>query len=753
MLKPEHTSYTSKAPMLPYTMPNYPTHWIHHVSGNLDLVNALEVPQTRPRGPPTSNRTPWSRTTPIGSLPLPINYASRGVCYPIPTTYAPSGDYIEALGIYNVPFEENVRALGFWNTPTCDTPIRVGSGTSTSPPGSRSGNERHAPEFIIQIKKSQPVGLHIIPLAQRGMRVRPGSFRAFASFQEPNNESRYLKGGNAAPDKTTVITTAAPSMVGHYIPQKWEIDTWFTEAPWWLPEVSQQNVYRYLRDWIEMALGRQAGVQPADIWGVYREISSTIPTALKDVLEENSARAGRDLLRLYVNPVLSREKIKPPNFLEMVEWRRDQLEKGIVARKAGMTGFGIRMYRQDPIDDDGPNYDYEESEIENYNIGDLQVSDLELADEEAVRYDENQRQPIDQSQNHEPINQSENHKPIDQSESHEPIDQTDQIQSYPSAKNEVLNFMNELDSKIAEDQQRVETQRRTHPPFWRREDSDDAYEHSNDPSLLYLESEDTAVNPSHLGANPGIYDVSEDIDLKFFDPSTVAVGGRLVPEIGTMLETTGIPGVSRSDVENLEFEELGPFRRAWDEFEEEYARENADTDISTSPMKNNRGANGRNNEAPGPNEAIQIKQENMPQVNMFSSQDHNRGNPLVNLNQIINRISNSQPRLEGIQAGTPELPFGPNFIFRNSLDLSQAENPSSLRQGVLENEALLLSLPIRGRNPAGPVERKNQMLANARKEFDRRRGIYRGNSKKEEEEDDQGFLNFGNQVQKKRKSE
>ncbi|KAF3181774.1 hypothetical protein TWF225_006924 [Orbilia oligospora] len=683
------------------------------------------------------SRAPWSRTTPTGSLPLPINYASRGVCYPIPTTYAPSGDYIEALGIHNVPFEENVRALGFWSTPTCDTPIRVGNDASTNPSESRNENNKHAPEFIIQITKSQPVGLHIIPLAQRGMRVRPGSFRAFASFQEVNNESGYLKGGNAAPDKTTVITTAAPSMVGRYIPQKWEIDTWFTEAPWWLPEVSQQNVYRYLRDWIEMALGRQAGIQPADIWGLYREISSTIPTALKDVLEENSARAGRDLLRLYVNPVLPREKIKPPNFLEMVEWRRDQLDKGIVARKAGMTGFGIRMYRQDNVDDYGPSYNYEESEIENYDVGDLQVSDLELADEEAVRYDESQRQPINQSQ------------------SHEPIDQTGQIQSYPSANNEVPNFMSELDSKIAADQEIAEAQQRTTPSFWRQGDSDYAYEYSNVPSLLYLESEDTAVNPSHPEVNPDIYDVSEDIDFKFFDPDTVVVGGLLVPEISTMLETTGIPGISRSDVENLQFEELEPFRRAWDEFEEEYARENADTDISTSPMKKDRGNNGRNNEVPGPNGAIQIEQENMPRVNMLSSQNSNRGNPLVNLNQIINKISNSQHPLEGIQAGAQWLPFEPSFIFRNSPGLSQVENPSSLRQGVLENEALLLSLPTRGRNPVGPVERKNRMLANAREEFDRsrRQHVYRENSKEEEDEDDQSFLNFGKQVQKKRKSE
>ncbi|KAF3113814.1 hypothetical protein TWF706_009184 [Orbilia oligospora] len=691
-------------------------------------------------------RAPWSRTTPTGSLPLPVNYASRGVCYPIPTTYAPSGDYIEALGIYNVPFEENVRALGFWSTPTCDTPIRVGNDASTSPSGSRNENNKHAPEFIIQIKKSQPVGLHIIPLAQRGMRVRPGSFRAFASFQEVNNDNGYLKGGNAAPDKTTVITTAAPSMVGHYVPQKWEIDTWFTEAPWWLPEVSQQNVYRYLRDWIEMALRRQVGIQPVDIWGVYREISSTIPTALKDVLEENSARAGRNLLRLYENPVLPREKIKPPNFLETVEWRRDQLEKGIVARKAGMMGFGIRMYRQDNVDDYGPSYYDEESEIENYNmIGELQVPDLELADEEAVRYDESQRQPIDQSQSHELI---------DQSQSHKPIDQTNRSQSYPSANNEVLNFMNELDSKIAADQERAEAQQRTTPPFWRQGGSDYAYEYSN-PSLLYLESEDTVVNPSHPGVNPDIYDVSEDIDFKFFDPDTVVVGGRLVPEISTMLETTGIPGISRSGVENLQFEELGPFRRAWDEFEEEYARENADTDISTSPMKNNRGNNGRNNEVPGPNGAIQIEQENMPRVNMLSSQNSNRGNPLVNLNQIINKISNSQPHLEGIQAGTQGLPFEPSFIFRNSPELSQVENPSSLRQGVLENEALLLSLPTRGRNPVGPVERKNRMLANAREEFDRsrRQRVYRENSKEEEDEDDQSFLNFGKQVQKKRKSQ
>ncbi|KAF3313882.1 hypothetical protein TWF173_005476 [Orbilia oligospora] len=402
------------------------------------------------------------------------------------------------------------------------------------------------------------------------------------------------------------------------------------------------------------------------------------------------------------------------------------------------------MYRQDVVDDYGPSYNDEESEIENYNVGDLQVSDLELADEEAIRYDESQRQPINQSQSHEPI---------DQSQSHEPIDQTDQIQSYPSANNEVLNFMNELDSKISADQERAETQQRTTPPFWRQGDSDYAYEYSNDPSLLYLESEDTAVNPSHPGANPDIYDVSEDIDFKFFDPDTIVVGGRLVPEISIMLETTGIPGVSRSDVENLQFEELGPFRRAWDEFEEEYARENADTDISTSPMKNNRGINGRNNEVLGLNGAIQIEQENMPQVNMLSSQNYNRRNPLVNLKEIINKISNSQPRLEDIQAGTQGLPFEPNFIFRNSPDLSQVENPSSLRQGVLENEALLLSLSTRSRNPVGPVERKNRMLANAREEFDRsrRQRIYRENYKEEENEDDQSFLNFRKQVQKKRK--
>ncbi|KAK6502663.1 hypothetical protein TWF506_003241 [Arthrobotrys conoides] len=590
-------------------------------------------------------RTPWSRLTPSTNLPNPMKYASRGTCYPIPITYAPVGDYIEALGIYNIPYEEGVRAIGFWDTPTCDSPIRTGN-TGPSP----SGN---------------------------GMRVRPKSFRSLAPFQEVNKPNGYLSGEKVEVEKTTVISMKAPSMIGNFIPRKWEIDTWFTEAPWWLPEVNQQYIYRYIRDWIEMALQRQAGIHPMNIWGVYNDMSRSVPAEIADVLEENAARQGRELSKLYTNPVIPRNLVKTPDFLERVEWRRQQLEEGVVARNARGMGFGFRMFRNDLVEDelgDGPSYE----ESTNYGLGDLQVSDMELADQEAALYEQSQSQP--QSLNLLPEDQVIN-QPVD-------IEQPRQIPSYDFTNEELPDLMNTRDPQIAIDQEKTEAEKGVPPPFWLQNDPDFTLSPPNDLSFLDLEPENEDTSLKNPVANPDPYAQFNEID--FYDPESMVVGGRIPPEVNRVLQNTGVPRISRSELENLQFEELDPFTRALEEAERDYARENADTDISNSPGNSSRVINSGNNEIQEPINSWRPSggEQSQPAID----QNRNKENPPPNLNQIIAQIPNSHPSIKIFGTGTQGPSIESNFGFRNFLEPSQVDNASTLKQGVLQNEALLRSL-------------------------------------------------------------
>ncbi|KAK6330622.1 hypothetical protein TWF718_002819 [Orbilia javanica] len=728
----------------------------------------------------TKDRPTWSRFQ--TDLPTPIKYAARGTCYPIPATYSAT-DYIEALAIYNIPNQEGVKAIAFWNEAECDTGRRFFP--------SSSEREKPPPDFIIQITKEKPYGVHMIPLAQRGMRVRPMSFRSLAPFQEVNNVNGYLSGRRVEPEKTTVISTAVEPnpRTGVRSPRLWEIDTWFTQTPWWLPEVDQQSIYRYVRDWLELALQKQKGVQPVNLWGMYNQLSGGVPIALRDVLGENAARAGRSLPDLYQNPILPKSMIKPLEFEQEVEKRREEMKERFLALP--LDGLRITLSRlpngQEP-DIDYLNY-MPQTEVStqiqegvqgvmdlgvsnpqdrvnvalaldiepiNYNLGSLQVEDMQRADEEAALYQAMSSVP--RSELLEPACRP------------QPQEQPRKIPTYPFIREEIISFMNDLDRQIETEEKKAKSQAKPPRHFWLEDEYESSFDYERDIGFPDAEEEveGSKMNIEGEEESLGIYNLDDSFDL--YDPENVVVGGRIPPEVEAVIRNTGIR-IAPAEIENLWLEENDPFQELLDEVQQEYAGNNPDPYISNSLSRNDIIPNDGNEipetTDPESNEAVQTTEYQNPDRIIEETQDQEvpsanalpntnvQGQP-ISLDRILDRISNLHAPALNPETGNVEFPFVErNFDFRNSP--SQIGSSSLNIQGIRENEELLRSLPPNnGKPPRKGGGTGNWVIEAASEENGRiQRSESEGlspNLQGVQDDSDENFIENLNNVQKKQKT-
>ncbi|KAK6496066.1 hypothetical protein TWF481_002090 [Arthrobotrys musiformis] len=709
-------------------------------------------------------RAPWSRSISTTFLPTLQNYPTSGsnICNEVPASYALPDDYIEALAIYNLPYApDNVRALAFFTNPGCDDEGKLFPG-----PGERG---KASPDFVIQVTTDNPVGIHIIPLAQKGMRVSPKSFRSLAAFRSTTTSltltNSQRRQGNSRrnpvqPEQTTVISTGnvpSPFSQPGGGPQLWKIDTWFTETPWFLPDVTTTSVYRYVRDWVEMALVRQTGIQPPDVWGLYNEFGHSISLAVREVLSANAAKVGRSLKTLYANPVPAKNVIKPPNFWEEVERVREQDRLAAANLPPEEPGNAMNAEAQIP-----------EEEPEEIDIDGLSITDMERADQEAALYSQIEGgmpsfDRIPEEVDHYPL------YPVPQN-IYLPLQEDDpgpqEAPTYAFTDDDVRSFMRQMDRQIAEEERRVEEEQRPPPlPFWRTssvpaESSSSESENENFPELDQQYSE-----RSENSRSPSPSEIIQDFDL--FNPDSVVVGGRIPPEIDRIIQNTGL-GFDPLDLETFEFEQMDALRAEWDEARREALREIADTDISTEAVRSSVAANGALTDVfeaggnlppqrgwqPNASGASIIEEEDEEEVQSEVEQEipsmpvENRIVLPISVSQVMNEIPNAGALLLN------GLPFRPNFMFRNGPP--PPEDSETLNQGVRANEALLQSLPSRSRVPrAQDDERQDLTVANAGPEehdgmqqIDSSEG-FRPRSGQESEED----VTTASQVQKKRKTE
>ncbi|KAK6342213.1 hypothetical protein TWF730_001691 [Orbilia blumenaviensis] len=771
--------------------------------------------------PLTALRQPWSRSTP--TVPILQNYGNRETCHDFPATYASTtSDYLESLAIYNPPNGPEVQAIGFWSSEGCDTAYT-----------------RKKPDFIIQIAADKIFGIHMIPLARGGTRAAPKSFRVLGPYQEVTGLQGYLRGGQIAPERTTVWNTN-PSAVkiglppDATVPTKWFVQTWFVSTPWWLPEVSStQMLYRFIRDWMEMALLKLVGVEPQELWGMWNMLEDAIPGVVKDRLEAYAAQNGRALEDLYANPTIQTvnqnaqriirnpmmqmaplpqtmqqpEVVLPEStrslpggyipgsiYPQPLNYQRDSYgavaNQGLIAplnhpdqdlinilypgipASSGSQGSRSRLGNFEPLprltesrsgegSQGGLESDTEEEERVDWSRmpGSMNQPDVDLninpqqlnlqPQTEAPNTNQPRPQRFDPSRppfsaqeiQESPIlsaltrlidrdmpyaeelipyeqrrPQFQNLLPATQPAFALPR-QPSEIPEYRFTDQELTDFRARLDDEVERSQRRNSRQGRPRTPFYRRVESD-----------FDGDSDDKSSSSNNEDQDP--------LD-------SIQVGSGLPANFDRLLDSTGIGLPSPASLQNIQFPQLDPLRRAWEEAQEQMNRENADTDASYSPIKSGLASNAGNDGSEVANAGVQDLPrlersqslnagapgvggngngnrrgqgtQSMPRVSLFSNA-RPEAPPTINLNQIINEIPNAGP-VGSSQNLVPQFnapPRGSNLqsapIYSSQL-LGQADIPTS---ALNDNIALLGSLPARGGRPfdEGPDRLYNEIRAN-----------------------------------------
>ncbi|KAK6522396.1 hypothetical protein TWF281_002958 [Arthrobotrys megalospora] len=231
-------------------------------------------------------RLPWWDTNVVQQYPEFQKYRNTASCHPVPTLSTSPDNYIEALVIYNPPGEVPATALGFWKDELCDAASRT------------------RPEFIVRLPKQKEIGITILPLALKGMKVAVKSFRWMMPYKETTGPGGYIRGLVKFPQEASVVgfTISHGEGTGAEVatPYSWSVKSGLLDTPWWLPEIPKIFLRRVLRDMGERALDNVIGVShPFTLWARLREAIS--PDVVANI-RANAESIGRTLANLYDNP-------------------------------------------------------------------------------------------------------------------------------------------------------------------------------------------------------------------------------------------------------------------------------------------------------------------------------------------------------------------------------------------------------------------------------------------------------------------
>ncbi|KAF3922306.1 hypothetical protein ABW20_dc0108191 [Dactylellina cionopaga] len=231
------------------------------------------------------DRTSW--WTPGARLPRDaVRYSNEGICYPAPAYNNEEDATVEAFVLYNPPYQIPIRALGFWKSKRCDV-----DGPSQ-------------PDWIFQVPEKTVIGIHAIPAIKFGIHLEARSFRPIKLEEERKDADGYLyKELPEPPDGALFVWDIVRDSVSGIISkvgEAWRIGSGLL-TPWWLPEMAPDNIYRYLRNGVEMQLDPQMAQNYLS--GLTKRLEEAVDPSRKLHLIAEATRMHRALKNIWENPI------------------------------------------------------------------------------------------------------------------------------------------------------------------------------------------------------------------------------------------------------------------------------------------------------------------------------------------------------------------------------------------------------------------------------------------------------------------